>query len=82
MRKEHISLWHKIQTFYHYSWMDWEVTFHAPIAPPSWFLTHTQEQIDQLVAAHEARIARQQAKIKESIRAFEESQKARQNQEQ
>lgn len=63
MKKEYISLWRKIQTYYHYHWMNRDLLFYTPVARPLWFMTHSKEQIDRRTAAYLKRVRRQDEKI-------------------
>ncbi len=63
MKEQHISLWRKIQTYYHYHWMNRDMLFYKPIARPLWFMTHTQKQIDRRTAAYLERVRKLDEKI-------------------
>ncbi len=69
MEKEHISLWRKIQTYYHYHWMNRDLLFYKPVARPLWFMTHTKEQIDRRTTAYLDRVHREDEKIMKQLLA-------------
>lgn len=51
-----LTLWQKLKIKYHYHWMDKEYTSilrHAAL--PTWYMTHSQEQIDIRQAKFEAK---------------------------
>ena len=70
MAKEYISLWRKIQTYYHYHWMNRDMLFYKPVARPLWFMTHSKEQIDRRTAAYLERVRRQDEKIISQLEAY------------
>lgn len=69
MEKEHIGLWRKIQTYYHYHWMNRDMLFYKPVARPLWFMTHTKEQIDRRTAAYLDRVRKEDAKLISQLEA-------------
>ncbi|MDE6516965.1 MAG: hypothetical protein K2L18_03830 [Acetatifactor sp.] len=69
MKKQRISLWRKIQTYYHYHWMNRDLLFYQPVARPLWFMTHTQEQIDRRTNAYLTRVRNINEKL---INSFQE----------
>lgn len=73
MEKQHISLWRKIQTCYHYHWMNRDMLFYKPIARPLWYMTHTQKQIDRRTAAYMKRVNKLDEKIYKSLLSYLDS---------
>lgn len=69
MEKEHISLWRKIQTYYHYHWMNRDMLFYKPVARPLWFMTHTKEQIDKRTTAYLDRVHKIDEKLIKQLEA-------------
>ena len=70
MEKQHISLWRKIQTYYHYHWMNRDLLFYTPVARPLWFMTHTQEQIDRRTNAYLTRVRKINEKLINSFQGY------------
>ena len=70
MEKQHISLWRKIETYYHYHWMNRDLLFYIPVARPLWFMTHTQEQIDRRTNAYFARVRKIDEQIMNSLQEY------------
>ena len=54
--KKKLTLWQKIQIKYQFHWMDTCCEFCEIAARPTWYLTHTQEQIDRRLAAFEVKM--------------------------
>ncbi len=73
MEKERISLWRKIQTYYHYHWMNRDLLFYNPVARPLWFMTHTKEQIDRRTTAYMDRVRSENIKLTNQLIACLES---------
>lgn len=52
-----LTLWQKLKIKYHYHWMDGEynsILRHAAL--PTWYMTHSQEQINVRQAKYEAKV--------------------------
>lgn len=54
--KRKLTLWQKIKIKYEFHWMDTCYEFCEIAARPTWYLTHTQKQIDRRLAAFEVKM--------------------------
>lgn len=63
-----LTLWQKLKIKYHYHWMDGGYSpFLRHAALPTWYMTHSQEQIDVRQAEYEAEVKRHHQEWAESV---------------
>lgn len=65
---KHLTLWQKLKIKYHYHWMDGgysPLLRHAAL--PTWYMTHSKEQIDIRQAEFEAEVKKSHQEWMESV---------------